>query len=180
MHWHYNQFSLTCMHWQKPLTENLNKPGQLITQNWQELSMTTKGDFSGYAFTYLFHILGIKDISTISKNPQTNITCKFMHQTMAAVLKQNAYHDSSIITRCLASCWWWTIYNNILDDIHNLSSTKSKSGCLWIFPVTCPWTSPSLWNGKPSLAIKKHQWISLFWKAISSASILITLLDNES
>ncbi len=45
------------------------------------------GNFTGYAFASLLHVLRIKDISTTSKNPQLNAVCEHIHQTMATVLK---------------------------------------------------------------------------------------------
>ena len=45
------------------------------------------GKFTGYAFASLLCALNIKDISTTSKNPQSNAICERMHQTMATVLK---------------------------------------------------------------------------------------------
>ncbi len=43
--------------------------------------------FTGYAFANPLCGLGIKDVSTTNKNPQSNAICEPMHQTMAAVLK---------------------------------------------------------------------------------------------
>ena len=45
------------------------------------------GEFTGYAFASLLRALNIKDVSTTSKNPQSNAICKRMHQTIAMVLK---------------------------------------------------------------------------------------------
>ena len=45
------------------------------------------GKFTGYAFASLLCALGIKDVPTTNKNPQSNAICERMHQTMATVLK---------------------------------------------------------------------------------------------
>ncbi len=44
------------------------------------------GKFTGYAFTQLLCLLGIRDVPITSKNPQSNALYEQMHQTMAMTL----------------------------------------------------------------------------------------------
>ncbi len=55
------------------------RPAQVIYNNGSE--------FTGYAIASLLYVLGIKDIPTTSKNPQSNAIFECMHQTMVTVLK---------------------------------------------------------------------------------------------
>ncbi len=43
--------------------------------------------FTGYAFANLLYALGMKDVPTTSKNPQSNAICKYMNQKNAIMLK---------------------------------------------------------------------------------------------
>ncbi len=69
----------------------LNSPWVLLRLNLMgsltKLVHDNGGKFIGYAFDSLICVLGIKDVPTTSKNPQSNAICEHMHQTMATVLK---------------------------------------------------------------------------------------------
>jgi hypothetical protein len=45
------------------------------------------GEFTGYDFQRQLQILGIKDVPTTSRNPQSNAICERMHQTVGNVLR---------------------------------------------------------------------------------------------
>ena len=45
------------------------------------------GEFTGYAFSHLLRVLNIRNVSTTSKNPQSNAICERMHQTVGTILK---------------------------------------------------------------------------------------------
>ena len=45
------------------------------------------GEFTGQEFQGLLYNLGFKPSRTTVKNPQSNATCKSMHQTVATILK---------------------------------------------------------------------------------------------
>ncbi len=68
------------------------------------------GKFTGYAFTQLLCLLGIRDVPITSKNPQSNALYEQMHQT---------------ITGCPPSCWWWT--SNHTHSMKSVISTTLKA-----------------------------------------------------
>ncbi len=70
-----------------PLQGNLKIHGWLDTPDWQEWYMIMAAKFTGYTFASLLRALGIKDVPTTNKNPQSNAICERMHQTMVTVLK---------------------------------------------------------------------------------------------
>ena len=51
------------------------------------------GEFIGSEFQWLLNMFSVKDISSTSKNPQSNGICERMHQTVANILRilQNKY-----------------------------------------------------------------------------------------
>ncbi len=97
------------------------------------------GEFTGDAFTHLLHILNIKDVSTTSKNPQSNTMCKCMHQTIAIALILTA----SNTTRCSSSCWWCTINYYAFQEIYHLDYLNASLGALgfsWDMLLNLPFT----------------------------------------
>jgi len=65
-----------------------------FTQTWlcryplpQRCVHDNGGEFTGYDFQRRLQILGIKDVPTTSRNPQSNAICERMHQTVGNVLR---------------------------------------------------------------------------------------------
>ena len=52
-------------------------------------------EFCGYVFQRLLENLGIKDVPTTSKNPQSNSICERMHQTVGNILRTLIYTNPS-------------------------------------------------------------------------------------
>ncbi len=89
MNSHHNQSSRTCKHWHhfnwchcQQIKQIL---GVLDTEDQYKVSMTTVTSSQDMPFSSLLPVLGIKDVSTTRKSPQSNAICKHMHQTMVTV-----------------------------------------------------------------------------------------------
>ncbi len=89
------------------------KPMQVIHDNG--------GEFTGFAFQYLLRLLNINPVPTTNKNPQANVICKQMHQTVATVLKTLLLAQSPQ-TCCQATL---LVDNALATAMHALQSTVS-------------------------------------------------------
>ena len=69
------------------------------------------GEFIGGTFQWLLHSFDIKDVQSTEKNPQSNLICKHMHQTVGNVLRvllysnppQNLTQARDIVDQALAT-----------------------------------------------------------------------------
>jgi hypothetical protein len=69
------------------------------------------GEFAGYEFQRRLEVLGIKDVSTTSRNPQANAICERMHQTVGNILRtalksnppQNLQQANDILDEALST-----------------------------------------------------------------------------
>ncbi len=66
-----------------PLQENSKIPGPQLARVVHD----NDRKFTGYAFARNHGVLGIKDVPTTSRNPQSNAICEHMHQIIVAMLK---------------------------------------------------------------------------------------------
>ena len=78
-------------------------------------------EFTGAAFSHMLHANGIKDITTIVKDPQTNAMCERLQQSVSNTLQSMlcAYPPNNIEQT-----------NDIMDTCF---ATAAYSICLWIF-----------------------------------------------
>ena len=45
------------------------------------------GEFTGVAFIHMLHVNGVKDVTTTVKNPQANVICERLHQSISNTLQ---------------------------------------------------------------------------------------------
>ncbi len=103
-------------------------PVWLNTQFQFKLSITMLARLQGMTFPTSF----VFQESRMFPQPVKN--CTPMLDASATMLKKLLFFTTtSNTTRCLSSCWQWTLYYNLFDEINYLTGTKSESRCPCIF-----------------------------------------------